>query len=540
MAAISVDTVVGDRYVLTELIATGGMGEVWRATDRRLHREVAVKVLRGEFARDEVTRQRFRTEARAAARLNSAGIASVYDYGEEATTDRAPRPYLVMELVPGASLEERLRREVRLSATDTLDVLAQAAAALQTAHDHGLIHRDLKPANLLIRTDGIVKLTDFGIVRVLDSTTLTQTGLMLGTVRYMAPEQLSGQAATPASDIYALGVVAYSCLAGHAPFDSEVPMAVALAHVRDPLPPLPPDVPPPVVDLVAQMLAKRPAERPPTAAEVAVRATALRRRTATSTHRAGLKGEVPVGHRTDDHTRYLAHDHTRYLADGAATVTAPVTATRTDRPPTAVMAVPPAGDDPGRSRGRRSRWAWIGGVAAVMGLGLAGALWLVSGTSPVVVPRLGGLTSTAALANVHRLGLQADPRLVDGNQGAGRVVSQEPRSGTSVPSGSHVLIDVASGYVRVDAATLSGRPAAQAAAALSALGLQAVETDTVSTDPPGTVVSVAPGGRVRVGSSVDISVAVAPPPPTTTTTTTVPPGPGAHPPHGSHGKAPTK
>ena len=276
MTTISRRSALDGRYVLTGLIASGGMGDVWRATDQRLRREVAVKVLRSEFAREDITRQRFQVEAQAVASLTAPGVASVYDYGEEVGSDGNRRAYIVMELVHGESLEERLHRDGRLGTSETLDVIAQAAVALQDAHDCGLIHRDIKPANLLLRTDGVVKLTDFGIVRVLDSTSLTQTGTMVGTVRYMSPEQLSGRKATPASDIYALGIVAYFCVAGHPPFDYDESMAVAMAHVSDPMPPMPPDVPREVAELISQMLAKDPSQRPSTATEVALRAAALR------------------------------------------------------------------------------------------------------------------------------------------------------------------------------------------------------------------------------------------------------------------------
>ena len=530
MTTISRGSTLDGRYVLGELIASGGMGDVWKATDQRLRREVAVKVLRSEFARDEVTRQRFRVEARAVAGMTSSGIASVFDYGEEVGSDGTQRAYIVMELVNGESLEERLRRESRLGVSATLDIIAQAAAALQDAHDRDLIHRDIKPANLLLRSDGVVKLTDFGIVRVLDSTSLTETGIMVGTIRYMSPEQLSGRTATPASDIYALGIVAYSCVAGHPPFDFDESMAVAMAHVSDALPPMPPDVPQEVAELFSQMLAKDPDQRPPTAAEVARRAAALQDSVQEPTSRAQPKTPTPGPARVGGSSRPVVK-----VPAGLAATSAP---TLSDRQPTAVMTASAALGDPQERRRRRLQWIPI--VVVTVAAATAAVLWLAAGTTRVTVPRLGGMTASAAMTRLEQLGLRADQRLVDVDQRAGRVVSQAPRQGTSVPSGSLVHFTVASGYVTVGVAALQGQPAAKAAAALSSLGLKPVQTITVSTTSPGTVVSVSPTGRVRLGTSVVMTVAVAPPPPTTsttttTTTTTTTHGKGA-PSHGKHQK----
>ncbi len=526
MTTISSSSALGGRYILTEMIASGGMGDVWRATDLRLHRSVAVKVLRSELARDEVARRRFQVEAQAVASLTSSGIASVYDYGEEVGSDGNQRAYIVMELVHGESLEERLRKEGRLGASETLDIIAQAAVALQDAHDRDLIHRDIKPANLLVRTDGVVKLTDFGIVRVLDSTSLTQTGTMVGTVRYMSPEQLSGRTATPASDIYALGIVAYFCVAGRPPFDYDQSMAVALAHVSDPLPPMPADVPPGMVELVSQMLAKDPGQRPHTATEVALRASALGASVPPPASRTEQRTAHPPG------VSVRAGDTTRQRVDVPSTVATAPPPTLADRRSTAVMSASATLADPTGKPRRGSAWVLIWMVVAVVAVVTAAALWLEAGPTRVPVPRLTGLTTRAALARLDQLGLRADQRLVDVNQKAGRVVSQVPSQGTSVPGGSHVLLNIASGYVTVDIAALQGQSAARVAASLSSLGLNPVQTTAVSTASPGTVVSIAPSGRIRVGTPVVMTVAVAPPPPTTTTTA---PRVGEPPSHSKHG-----
>jgi serine/threonine-protein kinase len=251
------------RYLLRSRIATGGMGEVWRATDTTLGREVAVKLLKTEYADDPAFRSRFETEARHAAALHHPHIASVYDFGEAGATDGSgvPRPFLVMELVEGQPLSALLRPGTGLDPAPTRDLLGQAAEALGVAHAAGIVHRDVKPANLLVTPERQLKVTDFGIARATDGLGITQTGQVMGTPQYLSPEQARGETATPASDVYALGVVAFECLTGRRPFDKESPVATALAHLHDPVPPLPPEVPADLAGVVRRALAKDPAER---------------------------------------------------------------------------------------------------------------------------------------------------------------------------------------------------------------------------------------------------------------------------------------
>jgi serine/threonine-protein kinase len=264
------------RYRLTDRIAAGGMGEVWRALDQLLNRQVAVKLLPTVRAGDESSLARFRAEARFAASLSHPGIARVYDYGESAEFGGA---YLVMELVNGEPLSAILARNGRLSPDATLDIIGQAARALDAAHQAGIVHRDIKPGNILIAAGGTAKLTDFGIataVRAAQVSHLTETGMVMGTAMYVSPEQATGAPVTASSDIYSLGVVAFECLAGHPPFTAREPLAIAYSHKHEPVPPLPPDVPPPVADLVRAMLAKTPDGRPASARVVADRANVLR------------------------------------------------------------------------------------------------------------------------------------------------------------------------------------------------------------------------------------------------------------------------
>ena len=262
---------LGGRYELQSRIAIGGMGEVWEATDHVIGRTVAAKILKDEYLGDPGFLERFRAEARHAALVNHEGIANVYDYGEEEGS-----AYLVMELVPGEPLSTILEREHGLSVDKTLDIVTQTASALQAAHSAGLVHRDIKPGNLLITPEGRVKITDFGIARIADQVPLTATGQVMGTVQYLSPEQASGHPASPATDIYSLGIVAYECLAGRRPFTGESQVAIAMAQINDTAPELSSDIPVPVRNLVFACIAKNPEDRPVSAAHLARAAHALR------------------------------------------------------------------------------------------------------------------------------------------------------------------------------------------------------------------------------------------------------------------------
>ena len=288
------------RYRLESRIATGGMGEVWRATDTALGREVAVKLLKSEYADDPTFRSRFETEARHAASLHHPGVASVYDVGESALLGRedgsaVPRPFLVMELVDGQPLSALLRGGRPLDPEVARDLMAQAADAIGAAHRAGIVHRDVKPANLLVTPERQVKITDFGIARASDGLGLTGTGQVMGTPQYLSPEQARGNPASPASDVYSLGIVAFECLAGHRPFDAESPVATALAHLNDPVPDLPATVPPALAAVVRRAMAKDPAQR---YADGETFAAALRDPVATETTAYVPVPAVPVGERT--------------------------------------------------------------------------------------------------------------------------------------------------------------------------------------------------------------------------------------------------
>lgn len=255
---------LGNRYRLDERIASGGMGDVWRGTDQVLGRTVAVKSLLPALLDEPGFAERFRGEARTMATINHPGVVDVYDFGSDQQI-----AFLVMEYVEGDALSSTLSRVGRLTPARTMALLAQAADALHAAHEKGIVHRDVKPGNLLVRPNGTLVLTDFGIARSDLVGQLTAAGSVLGTASYISPEQATGAVATPASDVYALGVVAYQCLAGRRPFEGDNPLEIAMKHVREAPRPLPADIPSQVRAIVERALAKDPAARWPSAAALA-------------------------------------------------------------------------------------------------------------------------------------------------------------------------------------------------------------------------------------------------------------------------------
>ncbi|HET8680745.1 MAG TPA: Stk1 family PASTA domain-containing Ser/Thr kinase [Micromonosporaceae bacterium] len=264
---------LGGRYQIGELLGYGGMAEVHRGRDLRLGRDVAVKMLRTDLARDETFQLRFRREAQNAASLNHPAIVAVYDTGEEIAPTGEKLPFIVMEFVNGRTLKEVLAVEGRLMPRRALEITADICAALDFSHRHGIIHRDIKPGNVMLTQNGQVKVMDFGIARALASgaTTMTQTSAVIGTAQYLSPEQARGEAVDARSDVYATGCVVYELLTGHPPFVGDNPVSVAYQHVReDARPPSDSnrDVPPDIDAVVLKALAKNPMNRYQSAGEM--------------------------------------------------------------------------------------------------------------------------------------------------------------------------------------------------------------------------------------------------------------------------------
>ncbi|HEY3529870.1 MAG TPA: serine/threonine-protein kinase [Nocardioides sp.] len=258
--------VLGGRYHLDQRVASGGMADVWAAADDVLKRNVAVKVMRPDPDHEEVFAHRFRDEALHSASLNHTNIATLFDYGEDDGL-----AFLVMELVDGKPLSQLIREQAPLSPEQARSIVGQCALALGVAHEAGVVHRDVKPANILVREDGLVKLTDFGIARAVDASGHTRAGDLLGTPSYISPEQALGRPATGASDLYALGVVGHEMLSGAKPFDKPTPIATAMSHIHETPPPLPDAVPEDLAGVIEDLLAKDPKDRPENARAVAIR-----------------------------------------------------------------------------------------------------------------------------------------------------------------------------------------------------------------------------------------------------------------------------
>jgi serine/threonine-protein kinase len=362
---------VGGRYELGELIGYGGMAEVHRGRDVRLGRDVAIKVLRADLARDPSFLNRFRREAQSAAGLNHPSIVSVYDTGEDVAGDGTAQPYIVMEFVEGRTLRDILKAEGRLPARRAMEIIADVSAALDFSHRAGLVHRDVKPANVMITQAGAVKVMDFGIARALadNSSTVTQTANVIGTAQYLSPEQARGENVDARSDVYSTGCLLYELITGVPPFQGDSPVAVAYQHVRE-NPAMPssrvPGLPRALDSIVMKALAKNPQNRYQSAGEMR-----------SDLQRALANQPVSAESVMTDAER------TQFIA-------------RTPPPP--VVLATRDGDDADHDRERRNAIIWVAIVVAlllVVGIG-AFVIWRMgsngSDTKKIAVPNLVGLS----------------------------------------------------------------------------------------------------------------------------------------------------
>jgi tRNA A-37 threonylcarbamoyl transferase component Bud32 len=470
----SVGLVLENRYNLTERVATGGMGEVWRADDVVLGRTVAVKILKSELLDSPEFVARFRAEARHAAALSHPGIATVFDYDEAPTG-----AYLVMEFVPGETLAVLLAATRRPPLATTMTILAETADALAAAHAGGVIHRDVKPANVMITPTGKVKVTDFGIARAVDAVSTTAVGQVVGTPQYMSPEQASGANVSPATDIYSLGVIGYEMLAGRPPFTGGTPVALALAHVQAVPPPLPVELPAGVRELITATLSKSPDGRPASAAEFASRVRGL-----AACFDAPTVAVAAAGPPTLFDAVPAAFPATLFDAAPAAPVAG--VAGRPD--PTEVMPAhrhvgPPMSAVLHReARHRRRVWAMF--AAAVVVVALVFAVTRddapVTGTTSTLDP-----VSTVAAGTVT---VTPTPTLATATTTA-------PAPAATVPL-----------EVTIDPAMYVGRDSRDVIAELEALGFDVTVHKTKSDADKDVVVAVEPFGPLPAGSTIEVSV----------------------------------
>ena len=469
-----VGRILNSRYELEQLIGTGGMADVYRASDNLLGRTVAVKILHPQFAKDEVFIARFRQEAQAAANLNQPNIVNVYDWGIEDGTY-----YLVMEYVEGRDLKDIILQGGPLLPERAVEIAMSICLALEAAHAQGIVHRDIKPQNTIVTYDNQIKVMDFGIARTAGGSAMTQTGTIMGTAQYISPEQAQGRAADPRSDLYSLGVVLYEMLTGRVPFDGDNPVSIAYKHVReDPLPPsmINPDVSPGLEAVVMKALAKNPQNRYQNSVE-------------------------------------MRRDLERSL-EGAPVYATPVLP-RDEAAPGATRAYPAvAGAPPG---GRSLAWLWISIIVIVILAGIGVGVWaIVRNTGGVSVPSIVGKTTTEAQQVLTDAGLKMKvaKTVIDPERPKDVVISQDPGPGTRIDKGETVEVVISKGPNLGAVPNVVGQSRTDAEAALTAAGFELGSvTEAYSTSvEKGTVSSQDPqaGTKASKGSPVSIVISRGP------------------------------
>jgi eukaryotic-like serine/threonine-protein kinase len=493
---------LSDRYELGEVLGYGGMSEVHRGLDTRLGRDVAIKVLRADLARDPQFQMRFGREAQNSAALNHPAIVSVYDTGEVAG-EMGPLPYIVMEFVDGQTLREIVKTTGPMSQQRVLEVMADVCAALDFSHRHGIIHRDVKPANIMITRGGAVKVMDFGIARALgEGQNVTQTAAVIGTAQYLSPEQARGEAVDARSDVYAAGCVLYELLTGEPPFTGDTPVAVAYQHVReDPKPPseVNPAIPPALDAVILKALSKNPANRYQSAAEL--RADLVRVR----------NGQAPMAPAV-----MSADERTAMLAASATGTTRRVNGRH--GPPTGGGPVTDYGyydDEPQRRTGKIV--AVTVGVVAVLGI-IGFVIFQLLSPPPapqkVNVPAsLVGLTEQDARTQISNAGLRIGQvnQVESSVDETGKVTASDPAPGSAVDERTTINLSVGKGPASVTVPKLTGEDPKKVGDELKAVGLllgTQTQQETADSTQIGKVIKTdpEPGEKVDGGSKVNIVV----------------------------------
>ncbi len=449
---------LSSRYELGEILGFGGMSEVHLARDGRLDRDVAVKILRADLARDPTFYERFKREAQNAASLNHPAIVAVYDTGE-AETEAGPLPFIVMEYVDGMTLRDIVRGEGPMTPRYAMEVIADVCAALDFSHRNGIVHRDVKPANVMINNAGAVKVMDFGIARAIadSSSPMTQTAAVIGTAQYLSPEQARGEKVDARSDVYSLGCVLFEVLTGEPPFKGDSPVAVAYQHVKED-PELPsrvnPDIPRELDSIILKAMAKNPANRYQSAADMRTDLVRV------------LGGHMPSA-------PMVMNDEDRTTIHGSAP-TGGSHARPSDSPPSNGGRRHSGDEEQPKRRGVRIA---LMAVAAIVVVGIVSAFLyaLGPGSSPdrVAVPDVSNMSSSDAQAKLQKVDLRVaiqekpDPKVASGN-----VITSRPGAGAQVDTQSTVNLEVSTGPDQVQVPQLTGKTQSQAAKALSALGLE--------------------------------------------------------------------
>ena len=497
-AGMTIPRLLSDRYELGETLGYGGMSEVHLGRDMRLDRDVAVKVLRADLARDPQFQHRFRREAQNAAALNHPAIVAVYDTGET-VSDYGPLPYIVMEYVEGRTLRDIVKTEGPMDEQRAMETMADVCAALDFSHRNGIIHRDVKPANVMINNAGAVKVMDFGIARALaDGQGVTQTAAVVGTAQYLSPEQARGELVDARSDVYAAGCVLYELITGEPPFTGDSPVAVAYQHVReDPIPPSRqnPDVSAALDAVVLKAMSKNPANRYQSAAEM---------RTDLVRVLSGQRQLAPVI-MTDA-------DRDLMLDSGPTVAIRPIRPTRASR-----RHADPAGASVEERRPARG----LGILTTVVIIAIVGLLLLLftdvfgGGPKPISLPNVVGQPVPSAEQALNAAGFQTERHPVESTpQDLDRVVAMNP-VGQAV-RGTTVRLDVGAGPAEVEVPNLLGLDRVQAQASLQQVGLMLSPdqgTQVAQDDKDINRVLVqdpAAGGRLAKGKAVAITVGVAP------------------------------